>query len=174
MGKLRISIKDVQHNRGDQNTEADKLDALLVKEMEETNNWARLGAQLYFGWFTLLLTVNGFATGWLFSGKDTTGWLFSGKEAPLFARWIFFTFAVLDLLGTVATIRIRKHLGDSDRRVTEVIKNLTHHATAGTFMPLSPVPRGAIKTALGFTGLALIALTISWLVLAIFALGFAI
>lgn len=164
-----MSAKDVPNSGGNQNTEADKLEALLVKEMEETNDWARLGAQLYFGWFTLLLTVNGFAIGWLFSGKEPTGLLISGKEVPTFARWIFGVFAGLDLLGTVATFRIRKHLRDSDRRIREVIENLTHRATAGRFMPQSPVPLGAIKTALGFTGLALIFLTISWLGFAIFA-----
>src|SRR5687767_10801423 len=35
--------------------------SLLLKELEESNNWARLVLQLYFGWFALQFTVNGFA-----------------------------------------------------------------------------------------------------------------
>jgi hypothetical protein len=135
--------------------------ALLTKEMEETNHWARLGAQLYFGWFTLLLTVNGFAIGWLFTSKVAT--------PQLFARVVFCAFVVLDVLGTIATFRIRQHLFDSDRRIKEVIKKLTQHRVIEGTSPQSPVPLGAIKTALGFTGIALIVLALFWSILVIFA-----
>ena len=135
-------------------------DALLTKEMEETNDWARLGSQLYFGWFTLLLTVNGLAIGWLFTSKITT---------PQFlARLVFCAFAGLDVLGTIATYRIRQHLYDSHHRITELITELTQHRVIQGTAPQSPVPLGAIKTGLGFTGLGLIVLTFFWSSMAIF------
>jgi hypothetical protein len=139
----------------------DGLNALLVKEMEETNDWARLGAQLYFGWFTLLLTVNGVATGWLFTRTGTM---------PQFAWLVFCVFILLNLMGTIATFRIRSHLLDSDRRIRDVIEELTQHsATKGpSFRPRSPVPLGAINTAFGATGTALIMLALFWAIFAIF------
>ena len=137
----------------------------LTKEMEETNDRARLGAQLYFGWFTLLLTVDGFATGWLFTRDGAM---------PLFARWVLCVFIGMDLLGTIATFRIREHLFASDRRLREVIAKLPRHRAIEGIVPQSPVPLGEIKTALGFTGAALVVLSLFWSIVAIFPSRFAV
>ncbi len=147
-------------NGGQRGPEGITTDALLTKEMEETNHWARLGAQLYFGWFTLLLTVNGFAIGWLFTSKVAM--------PQLLARLVFCAFAGLDVLGTIATFRIRQHLYASHLRIKEVITKLTQHRVIEGTAPQSPVPLGAIKTGLGFTGLGLIMLVFFWSILAIF------
>jgi hypothetical protein len=140
--------------------QADKQDALLVKEVDETNNWARLGAQLYFGWFTLMLTVNGLATGWLFTNRG---------RVPPFARLIFLIFVVLNLMGTIVTILLRKHMLESDRRIQDVLTGLLRDHQRGDhfFAPQSPMPRQAINTVFFFTGAALFMLLLFWIILAL-------
>src|SRR2546430_10361876 len=100
---------DSPNNSRDRNTEAAKQEALLLKEMEETNNWARLGAQLYFGWFALQFTVNGIAI----------GWLTQSAIKPPFNRLVFAIFIGWNLMGTITTFFIRKHILDCDSRITE-------------------------------------------------------
>lgn len=128
---------------------------LLFKEMEETNNWARLGAQLYFGWFTLLLTANGLATGWLFT-RD--------RSMPPLAFLVFLVFIALNLMGIIATSRIRRHLLEAHHRIEEVIGTLTQHCVNGDhgFKHQSPVPLNAINAAFGFTSAALVMLMLFW------------
>ena len=140
--------------------DAVKQNALLLKEMDETNNWARLGAQLYFGWFTLMITINGVAIGWLFSAKGVV---------PRFARLLFLIFVVLNLMGTIVAYFIRKHMLDCDRRIQEVLAGLKRNrATEGVYFEAqSPVPRQAINTVFTFTGTALLMLLIFWTVLEI-------
>jgi hypothetical protein len=141
-----MSAKDVPHNRGDQDPEADKLDALLVKEMEEINNWARLAFQMYFGWFALQFTVNGVAIGWLFTNKGSM---------PTFARLVFAIFVGWNLMGTIATLVIRKHILGCDLRIREVLDGLSqNHVTLGPWSKLlSPMPRQALKTVFAFCAL---------------------
>lgn len=146
-------------------TEAGKQEALLVKEMDETNNWSRLGAQIYFGWFTLMLTVNGIATGWLFSNKGTV---------PRFARLLFLIFFVLNLMGTIVTILIRKYMLESDQRIQNVLVGLVrdHKRGDGFFEPQSPMPREAIKTVFFFNVAALFMLMLFWMILALWPEAF--
>jgi hypothetical protein len=155
-------MNSMSGNDSDSVASNDAVHELLATEMEEANNWARLGAQLYFGWFTLLLTVNGFATGWLFTRQG---------PVPRFSRLVYVVFVVLDLLGAVATFRIRRHLHESDRRIREVLEQLKEglRPAIQRISPQSPVPVNAINTAFVFTGFALILLVLFWLVLAIFS-----
>lgn len=140
--------------------QADKQDFLLVKEVDETNNWARLGAQLYFGWFTLMVTINGVAIGWLFNNRGTV---------PRFARAMFFIFLILNLMGTITTILIRKHMLECDQRIQEVLGGLTKDraSEANYFAPQSPVPRQAVNTVFGFTSAVLFMLLFFWMILAL-------
>ncbi len=137
-------------------------DALLLKEMEETNAWARLGAQIYFGWFALILTINGVATGWLFAYKGQT---------PEFARLIFGTFILINLLAIVVTLWICKLMIDSHRRITDVIQSISQRSSepalsaAALEVPRSGMSPQAIKVALGFTAAALIILLCFWIIL---------
>ena len=92
-------------------------DSLLTKEMEETNNWARLGFQMYFGWFALQFTVNAVAVGWFFS---------KGPVPMLsYTRMVFVLFAGWNLMGTITTFVIRNHIVICDLRIREVIEILT-------------------------------------------------
>jgi hypothetical protein len=133
--------------------EAGGTHALLMRELDEVNSWARLGAQLYFGWFTLIITVNGVGIGWLFTHNG---------GLPTFAPLLFGVFILLDLMATVVTYYIRGHMLASGRRVTEVVESLT--ARNGVNVQ-SAVPEGAINTAFFFTGAALFMLLLFWAIL---------
>jgi hypothetical protein len=146
-------------------TETVKPSALLMKEMDETNNWARLGGQLYFGWFTLMITANGIAIGWLFSNKGAM---------PRFARLLFLFFIGLNLLGTIAAFRIRKHMLDCDVRIQVVLAGLSRHKEPGAlnFEPKSPVPRESINTVCAFTATVLFMLLLFWTFIGIWPQAF--
>jgi len=151
---------------GDQN-DGTPRDVLLLKEMDETNHWARLGAQLYFGAFTVLLTVNVLAAGWLFTH---TG------RMPSFTFLSFFVFMGLDLMGTVMTYRILQEMLNSDDRLADITDILTQHLANEdvSSAPMSPMPREAIRVTYFFTGATSFLLFVFWTVLVIwgFTTGF--
>jgi hypothetical protein len=145
------------------NSEAGNPEALLLKEIDETNAWARSGAQLYFGCFTLLLTVNGLGTGWLFTHNG---------RMPPFTFLLFFVFIGLNLMATIVTFRIRREMLDCDERIADVIDILTAHVVTEdtNSRPLSPMPREAFKIAFFFAGGTLLLLLIFWTVLVVWGL----
>lgn len=128
--------------------------ALLAKELDEVNNWARLGAQLYFGWFALMITVNGVGISWLFTRNS---------GLPPFAPLVFWGFILLNLLATVASYKIWGHMIASGRRVTEVLESLT--VRNGGVNVQSAVPEAAINAASFFTGATLFMLLLFWAIL---------
>lgn len=141
--------------------EAPTLSTLIVKEMDETYSWARLGAQLYFGWFALMLTINGVGVGWLFQ---------YGNSKPGIARLIFGIFIVLDLMGTIATFYIRRHMLHCDERIKELIRGMPRPGVARleSFRVQSAIPPMVfVNTTYGFAGMSLFILIIFWLVLEI-------
>ncbi len=148
---------------GDGKHEAVEPSALLLKEMDETNNWARSGAQLYFGSFTLLLTVNVLGAGWLFTH--------TGRMPP-FTSLLFFVFIGLNLMGTIMTYRIRREMLDSDDRIADVIDSLTPDLVTEDVnsRPLSPMPREAFNIAFFFAGATSFMLLIFWTVLVVWGL----
>src|ERR1700730_8089321 len=105
-----MGANDALHHGGQRDAEVVTPVALLVKEMEEINNWARLAFQMYFGWFALQFTVNGVAMGWLFTNKG---------PMPTFARLVFAILLGWNLMGTITTLVIRKHILDCDSRIRE-------------------------------------------------------
>jgi hypothetical protein len=164
--RLKVRLKLVRadccpQNAGERNTETVKPSALLLKEMEETNHWVRLAFQLYFGWFALQFTVNAVAMGWLFAYK--------GSLIPAVARLIFFIFVGWNLMGTITTFLIRKHMLACDRRIQEVLEGLTRHRVPeGHYSdPQSPVPRNAIKTVFILCAITMFISLSFWMTLAI-------
>jgi hypothetical protein len=151
---------------GDQNGGTPQ-DVLLLKEMDETNNWARIGFQLYFGVFTLLLTVNVLSAGWLFTR--------TGGIAP-FTFLLFLVFIALNLMGTIMTYRMRREMLDSDDRIADIIYSLTPRVDTedDNSRPVSPMPRGAFNIAFFFAGATSFLLLIFWTVLLVwgFTAGF--
>jgi hypothetical protein len=133
---------------GDKVTEA----ALLLKETDEINNWARLGSHLYFGLFTVLLIVNGIAIAWLSTSNRAS---------------VFFMFILFNLIGALATILVVKYLLQCDRRIEELIGILSrHHETKDSWSgPKSAIPKQEVKILFGFAAFALVVLLIFWTVL---------
>ncbi|MBV8859346.1 MAG: hypothetical protein JOZ02_20610 [Acidobacteria bacterium] len=128
---------------------------LQLKEMDEINNWARSGGQVYFGWFTLMLTVNGLGVGWLFTHNG---------PLPPFAPLLFGVFIVLDLMATASTYYIRNHMLACDTRITAILEGLARRRAAAD-PPLdvqSPVPREAVRTVFLFTGGTMFLLLLFW------------
>lgn len=142
-------------------------DVLLLKEIDETNNWARTGFQLYFGSFTLLLTVNVLSAGWLFT---RTGGM------PPFAFLLFLVFIALNLMGAIMTYHLRREMLDSDDRIADIIDSLTPHVETAddNSRPLSPMPRAAFNIAFFFAGATSIMLLTFWTFLLVwgFTAGF--
>lgn len=128
---------------------------LQLKEMDEVNNWARLGGQLYFGWFTLMLTINGLGVGWLFTHNG---------PLPPFAPLLFGVFILLDLMATVSTYYIRNHMLACDTRITAILEGLARRRAAAGPPPdvQSPVPRAAVRTVFLFTGGVMFLLLLFW------------
>lgn len=143
----------------DRNTEDIESGALLLKELEETNNWARLVLQLYFGWFALQFTVNGVAMGWLFTYKGPMPW---------FASLIFLVFIGWNLMGTIGTVMVYKGLVEGDLRIQELIETMAqHHLDDGDSSPTprSPMPRRPISVVFGFCAVTMFISLAFWIVL---------
>ena len=134
--------------------------ALLTQEIEQTNDWARLGAQLYFGWFALILTFNGLSTNWVFTRTGVT---------TRFDRLIFAVFILVNVMATVAAYYIRNHMLNCDRRIKEVIKTLTAQRSIKdrSLMPNSPVALRAVNTVFIYTASSLAMLSLFWMILEI-------
>lgn len=129
---------------------------LLLNEADEINNWARLGCQLCFGVFTLLLTVNGIAIVWFATSNRA---------------FVFFLFMIINLMGTLATVFVGKYLLGCDRRLRELMWMLTNHPETEDpwSWPQSPIPRQAVKILFGLIIFALIMLLGFWTVLFVVA-----
>lgn len=112
--------------------------ALLVKEFDETNNWARVAFQLYFGLFALHLIINALAMGLLIGGRSFD---------PAYANGVLSMLVGWNLLGFIGTLFVYKGLSDSNLRIGEIIEELTRYdAAAARFESRSPVPQQALNT----------------------------
>lgn len=151
---------ETQNNAGAQNKRSGKQTAFLIKEVEENSRWARVGANLYFGWFVVILTINIIATIWLFTYKGVR---------PPYARLVFLLFIGLNLAGTVVTYFIRNHMLACDCRIREVLEGLTQeHPSEGRYSDLqSPMPHQVVNVIFAFTGVTFFMLFIFWMILEI-------
>lgn len=122
---------------------------LLLKELDEIYDWARLACQVCFALCILFLAINAVAIGWLTSSNRP---------------FVFFLFIVINAVGTLTVIFLGKYLLQCDQRVREVIWMLTqHHETDDPYSwPRSTIPRTAIKILFSFTAFALIMLLVVW------------
>jgi hypothetical protein len=123
---------------GGRDSNAVKPSALLAKEAEEVNNWARLAFQLYFGWFALQFTINALAMSWLFSERGLN---------PNYARPVLLMFVGWNLMGLIGTVLVHRGLRASDGRVREVIDRLTAQGSLESSRPApqSPMPMGTLN-----------------------------
>jgi hypothetical protein len=122
---------------------------LLLKELDEIYDWARLACQVCFALCILFLAINAVAIGWL-TGSNRA--------------FVFFLFILINAVGTLTVIFLGKYLLQCDQRIREVIWMLTqHHETDDPYSwPRSAIPRTAIKILFSFTGFALIILLVVW------------
>ncbi len=122
---------------------------LLLKELDEIYDWARLGCQLCFALCTVFLAINAGGIGWLTTSDRA---------------FLFFLFIVINAVGALTTVFLGKYLLQCDRRVREVIWMLTQHNETDDpwSWPRSAVPRTAIKILFSFTAFALIMLLVVW------------
>lgn len=136
------------------------LDTLLLREIDETGNWARLAFQLYFGWFALQFAVNGIAIGWL---------LGHGGPLPSFAKVIFSLFIGWNLIGIIATALVHKSLVGSDRRIKEVIQTMARGdlTDKDSWARQSSLPLLTLGIAFAGCGVTLILALAFWLILLI-------
>lgn len=135
-----------------------KQSMLLLKEIEETNHWARLGAKLYFGLFTVIILINASATAWLFTYRGIR---------PPYARLIFLIFIGINLMATIVTYFIRNHMLNCARRIKELLDGLKqdHPADVPYTEPQPAVPRQVVDVMFAFTGVTFFMLFLFWFVL---------
>ena len=124
---------------------------LLLKEIDEINDWSRLGCHLCFGFCTLFLAVNGVAIAWFTTSNRT---------------FLFLVLILLNFAGALGTVLVGKYLLECDQRIRDVIWILSEHDRTDDpwSVPQSAIPRKAIKTLFGITASALITLLIFWTV----------
>jgi len=128
---------------------------VAMSELEEANNWARLGAKLYFGWFMLMLVFNGLGMSWLFTRNG---------GIPDFANVIFIFFIMLNLASAVVVIFVRSYMLASGERMADVLKALNEQNGSGQNVQ-SPMPVLAINTVFYFSLAALFMLILFWVYL---------
>jgi hypothetical protein len=132
---------------------------LLLKEMEETNNWARLALKLYFGWIALQFAVNGIVLGRLFTYNGPMPW---------FASLIYVVFILWNLMGTIGTVLVYKALVQSDVRIKAVIETLggPHSDKQNSWpRPQSALPLSVINLIFTFCAVTMFTSLAFWIVL---------
>jgi hypothetical protein len=132
---------------------------LLLKEMEETNIWARLALKLYFGWVALQFAVNSIALGWLFTYNGPVPW---------FGRLIYLAFIVWNLMGTIGTVLVYKALVQCDVRIEAVIETMAGvdlDKQDSWPMAQSPLPLSVINLIFIFCAVTMFVLMAFWIIL---------
>lgn len=128
---------------------------LLSKEIDEINNWARIGFQVYFGWFALQFSVNALAAGWLLA-----------RNAPA----QHFTLACLlliswNLLGALMTVLVYKALAAMDARHVELLAVLNRHYRTSDLQAesQSPLARASFPVLFGVSAVTMFVSAFFWM-----------
>jgi hypothetical protein len=137
-----------------------KPSTLLLKEMDEVNNWARLSHQMYFTWFGLQFTINALAMSWLFSEKGLN---------PKFATPVLLMFVGWNLMGLVGTLVVRRGLLNCDQRIGLIMERLISYegAAAPGLDARSPVPRSSIHVMFILCAITMLMSLSFWTILAV-------
>lgn len=160
--RLALPVQRLEFRRGDLLLYATRpapqgggANALLMRELDEVNNWGRLGAKLYFCWFMLMFVFNGLGMSWLFTRNG---------GIPNFANVIFIFFLMLNLASALVVIFVRSYMLASGERMADVLKTLTEQNGSGQNVQ-SPMPVLAINTVFYFSLAALLMLILIWVYL---------
>jgi hypothetical protein len=130
-----------------------EISELLTKEQEEINTWNRTTIQIYFGWYSVFLTVKGAGLAWLFQ--------YEARTKPG-SHLVFMVFALFNFLGLIVSGGVSKYIKDSDARL-EAIYSYLSKSTDVTFMPKSGLPRTVARTSVLVVSIAMTTLCATWL-----------
>jgi len=136
-----------------------KPGGLLLQEMEETNHWARLVLQLYFGWFALQFAVNGVAMGLLLAYHG---------QLPWFANLIILVFVGWNVIGAIGTVLVYKGLVNCDARIGELIETWAKRSISADdywAKPSSPIPKSTLSAVFAFCAITMFISLGFWLML---------
>jgi hypothetical protein len=135
---------------------SDDAAKLLLKEIEEASNWARIGFQVYFGWFALQFTVNAVAVGWLVGQNSPQTGIFN-LACLLLMAW--------NLLGGIMTVLVYKALAAKDERTVEVLRILNRHYRTSDLntQSQSPMPRSSFALIFAFCAVTMFVSFFFWL-----------
>jgi hypothetical protein len=111
---------------------------VLLKEVEESNAWARTGFQLFVGWFALQFVINVAAIIALIMYRGTP---------PSFARAVYAVLIGWNLVGSILSLLTQKSMHDCDLRIRDVLGNVTKDSdpTDPPLKPRSSIPLQAIN-----------------------------
>ena len=126
---------------------------LLSKEIEESNSWARVGFQVYFGWFALQFSVNALAAGWLLA-RDAVAHF--SLACLLLICW--------NLLGGFVTVLAYKALAARDERTVELLAVLNrHYRTSDLHIEAgSPMPRSSFAAIFALCAVTMFVSFVFW------------
>lgn len=120
---------------------------LLSKEIEESNSWARVGFQVYFGWLALQFSINALAAGWLLA-----------RNAPV-AHFSLscLLLIVWNLLGALMTVLVYKALAAMDARNVELLAVLNRHYRTSDLHTesQSPIARASFPVLFGVSAVTM-------------------
>jgi hypothetical protein len=159
-GSLNSIFKGSQSSTHSAHSNGGKVadETVLLKDLDQTNSWARLCFELQFRWFTLLLEINAVAIAWIIFARD---------KPYSYSTVVCFSLIVLNLVGIMASVMVLKYVLDCDRRILGVNERLTccYQSKDPYSKPHSAVPKQAAKLLFGFAGGVLLLLLIVWAIL---------
>ncbi len=128
----------------------DSLQALLLNEQKELNEWNRSVSQIYFTWYTVFLTLNGAGLGWVFEKTVGAGRPDLKPGIVVFALW--------NILSIVTTIGVIYYVRSSNARIQMINDLITEEMEDGDIRVKSPLPASASMIAYCSNVIALAAL----------------
>lgn len=138
---------------------------LLRAELGELNSYVRHHFQLFLGWYTFFLTVNFGAIGW-FTSVMLTGAL----EVSLPIVFIALFFVVQLVFSYLASCQVRSYLVDTDRRMSEIVRELLPDWQEITLLPRTAFPLKVYLKLIGLICSTLLSFIVFWITLSIVAL----
>ena len=135
----------------------DSLQALLLNEQKELNEWNRSVSQIYFTWYTVFLTLNGAGLAWVFEKTVGAGRPDLKPGIVVFALW--------NILSIVSTIGVLYYVRSSNARIQMINDLMTEDMEDGHIRVKSPLPASASTIAYCSNVIALAALFTVWVIL---------
>jgi hypothetical protein len=139
----------------------------LRNERTELSNWNRHVVQLYYTWFTVFVTANVIAQGWLFGPSSSD----KVPQTPLSKisfpmRMVFGSFAISNVLGVIASVRLNRYAVESNKRLDKInsllLSGIEHHSR-----PESPIPTDVLRTGYVVCMIAMAVFATTWFIMVV-------